>query len=212
MIGVDKGLSFNGKRMKMLKNIVISTLCITSSFANEYFIDIMSNNSVIQNRAEYNYKRTNYEEGGSLEGGFYGISLNVGLSYMLAQKIVIEPSFGVATLTNGGNTDINAIYSIELPLLYKVSSNKYGFFLKYNYLTDMSISGISNEKIQLKNQNTFSLGLKAIFDYKYLGLILSYQYMLPGVYQQTIVRKNEIIYTKIDIEGSYISAGLRFKF
>jgi len=196
----------------MLKNILIIIFCITSSYANQYFIDIMSNNSVIQNKAEYNYKRTNYEEGGSLEGSFYGASLDIGLSYMLSQNILLEPSLGVATLTNNGNTDINTIYSIEIPILYKISSKKYGFFLKYNYLTDMSISGISNEKIELKNQNTFSLGFKTIFEYKYLDLILSYEYMLPGIYQQTIVRKNEIIDTKIDIEGSYISFGIRFKF
>ncbi len=195
----------------MLKNILI-IFCITNSYANEYFIDMMSNNSVIQNKAEYNYKRTNYEEGGSLEGSFYGISLDAGLSYMLSHNIAIEPSIGIATLTNDGNTDIKAIYFIEVPLLYKISSKKYGFFLKYNYLTDMSIVGISNEKIQLKNQNTFSLGFKTIFEYKYLDLILSYEYMLPGVYQQTIVRENEIINTKIDIEGSYISFGIRFKF
>ena len=197
----------------MLKNIImIVIICTTNSFANEFFIDIMSNNSIIQNKAEYNYKRANNEEGGSLEGGFYGISLDIGLSYMLSHNIVIEPSMGIATLTNDGNTDIKAIYSMEVPLLYKISSNKYGFFLKYNYLTDMSIVGISNEKIQLKNQNTFSLGFKTIFEYKYLGLILSYEYILPGVYQQTIVRENETINTKIDIEGSYISFGIRFKF
>ena len=196
----------------MLKNIIMIIMCITNSYAHKYFIDIMSNNSIIQNKAEYNYKRTNYEEGSSLEGGFYGISLDIGLSYVVSQNLVTEPSLGIGTLTNSGNTNINTIYSIEVPLLYKISFNKYGFFLKYNYLTDMSISGISNEKIQLSNQSTFSLGFKTIFEYKYLGLILSYEYMLPGIYKQTIVRENEVIDTKIDIEGSYISFGIRFKF
>lgn len=197
----------------MIKIIILSVL-VVSSYANNYFFDIRYNTSLIQNKAEFHYKENNedyFYEGESLEGAFYGMFMNLGYSTNLSRKMVFEPSFGFGSLSNSGRTNINKIYSIELPLLYQASYKKYGFFVKYNYLTDISMFGIT-EEIVLENNKAWSLGFKSIFENKYIDFILSYEYMFPGIYEQTIQMENEIITTKLDIEGSYISFGARFRF
>jgi len=199
----------------MKKIIVLIIFFYLNIYANTYFIDFTLNNSIIQNTTEYNYKKNSenyYYEGGSNDGGFYGFNLNIGYSFKYLQKMVIEPSFGIGSLSNGAGTNINKIYFIELPVLKYIENKKYGFFIKYNYLTDISMSGISEEIIQLKNQKTFSLGFKTIVENRNIDFILSYEYMLPGIYEETIQKGNETINTKYDIEGSFLAFGIRFKF
>jgi hypothetical protein len=71
---------------------------------------------------------------------------------------------------------------------------------------------LMHDKIKLNNQSNLSLGFKTIFENKNIDFILAYEYMLPGIYEQNIIKDNEQIHIKFDIEGSYITLGARFRF
>lgn len=197
----------------MKKLILIINLLTYQVYANEFFADFTVGASLFSNITEYEISHTDTSRSEhSSEVGSTRTNLAIGYSYIINQGIVLEPSLGFGSLNTYMNElNINKIYSLELPLLFQKDSNKYGFFVKYNYLTDISME-LMSDKIKLDNQSNLSLGFKTIFENKNIDFLLAYEYMLPGIYEQNIIKDNEQIHTKFDIEGSYITLGARFRF
>lgn len=197
----------------MKKLILIISILISQSHANEFFTDFTVGTSLFSNITEYEISHSdNSKDAHSSEVGSTRTNIAIGYSYILNQEMVLQPSLGFGSLNTYMNEfNINKIYSLELPLLLQKGNKKYGFFVKYNYLTDISME-LMYDKIKLDNQSNVSVGFKTIFENKNIDFILAYEYILPGIYEQNLIKDNEQIYTKFDIEGSYITVGARFRF
>jgi hypothetical protein len=197
----------------MKRIILILNLLTYQIYANELFTDFTIGASLFSNISEYEISYSDSSKDvHSSEVGSTRTNIGIGYSYDLSNKMVFQPTLGFGSLNTYMNElNINKIYSLELPLLFQKDNNKYGFFVKYNYLTNISME-LMHDKIKLNNQSNLSLGFKTIFENKNIDFILAYEYMLPGIYEQNIIKDNEQIHTKFDIEGSYITLGARFRF
>jgi len=197
----------------MKKFILILNLLTYQIYASEFFTDFTIGASLFSNSTEYDISHSDSTRDVlSSEIGSTRTNIEIGYSYDLNKKIIFQPSIGFGSLNTYMNElNINKLYSLELPLLFQKDNKKYGFFIKYNYLTDISME-LMYDKIKLDNQSNLSLGFKTIFENKNIDFILAYEYMLPGIYEQDIIKDNEQIHTKFDIEGSYITLGARFRF
>jgi hypothetical protein len=197
----------------MKRIILILNLLTYQIYANELFTDFTIGASLFSNISEYEISYSDSSKDvHSSEVGSTRTNIGIGYSYNLSNKMAFQPTLGFGSLNTYMNElNINKIYSLELPLLFQKDNNKYGFFVKYNYLTNISME-LMHDKIKLNNQSNLSLGFKTIFENKNIDFILAYEYMLPGIYEQNIIKDNEQIHIKFDIEGSYITLGARFRF
>jgi len=181
-------------------------LLVSSSFANEIFIDLTLGHSL--NFISYSYTLED-NVGNGYSNGFEEIEFNLGLragvSMDMYDSFGVEPSIGVTTsyLTN--------IYSLELPVLYSYENIKFGPLIRYNYLTNIGIKYLDNV-VKIEDKTSYSLGVKAIIVTSKIDYIFSYEYMLNAVYDDESIQNNKTTTTQLNMEGSYFSFGLRVKF
>lgn len=195
-----------------VKKIVLVGLLISSSSANEYFIDFLLGNSL--NGISYGYTRF-YQNGSgdgfSSEGGVYKPGVRAGYSYELDDSLFIEPSVGWNPIGNFGSFYADD-YSIELPLLYRYKLIKFGPLLRYNYLSDIEIYKNRYDKALVDDKPSYSLGIKAMIVTQSVDFIFSYEYMLNADYTDVSHEKSQVTTTNIDLNGAYFAFGLRAKF
>lgn len=197
----------------MKKLIFILNILTYQIYANEIFTDFTVGSSLFSNIIKYDITHSdNTRDVHTSEIGSSRTNIGIGYSYDLNSRMLFQPTLGFGSLNTYMNElNINKIYSLELPLLFRKGDKEYGFFVKYNYLTDISME-LMYDKIKLNNQSDLSFGAKMIFENKNIDFILAYEYMLPGIYEQSNIKDNEEVQTKFDIEGSYITLGARFRF
>ncbi len=185
---------------------------IVSINANDIFLDILLGKSVGTRSSEYVDKDNGSGNGYSSEGELRKGDIRVGYSFPLFHSFVVEPSLGWGIL-NGLNEGLNISghYSLELPLLYKYKNIKYGAFARYNYLSGITVNDY-DKSYKVSDQELYSYGLKLIFENKNINFLIAYEHLPNAVYEDTVVNGAQYTYTKIDIEGGYLSFGIRVKF
>ena len=183
---------------------------IVSINANDIFMDITLGKSIGSRYSQYKYTDSGRGSGFSSEGDTFKGDLRVGYSMPTVKNFLIEPSIGWGVL-NGAGVFVNGLYNIELPILYKYKIVKFGAFTRYNYLSGISVNDFS-KSIKVEDKTIYSVGLKLVFDMRNVNFLISYEYLPNAVYEDTVIKGSEYTYTKVDIEGGYLSFGARIKF
>jgi hypothetical protein len=136
---------------------------------------------------------------------FLGVSL--GYSFKVNKEWYLEPSTGFhinsGSIFNSRNWVVNYdYYDVTLPLMYYKRGIKKGVFLKYIGIPSFEYGGNLKEKIQIKNEKAYAIGVK--LDMK--SLFFTYEYIFNGIYYA----EDKVSY--VDIEGSRLSIGIRRSF
>ncbi len=195
----------------IIRKMVLVGILVSSSLANEYFIDFVLGHSL--KGVSYGYTRfyaAGDGEGYSSEGNVYKTGVRVGASVDIRDAFLIEPSLGWEDIGSFYGSMMN-IYSLEIPILYKYKYIKFGPLYRYNYLTDIVISDYNN-MAKVPDKFSHSLGLKAIVVTRGVDFIFSYEYMLDAIYKDVNIENSTITTTDLNMQGAYFSFGIRAKF
>lgn len=181
-------------------------------FAENMFVDVTFGKHLGDSYSEYKQLNNGNGSGYSIDENVFKGDCRIGYSFPIANNILIEPSLGWGVISGfGSGMNINGLYSVELPLLYQYEIIKYGVFTRYNYLSDITISN-GRESFKIDDKQSYSLGFKLIFESKNINFLVSYEYMCNSVYENSLTNGSEYTYTKLDLEGGYLSFGIRLKF
>ncbi|DAB30420.1 MAG TPA: hypothetical protein CFH84_04265 [Sulfurimonas sp. UBA12504] len=187
-------------------------LLVSNLFANNMFIDVTFGKHLEDSSAKYKQLNNGNGSGYSTDETVFKGDIRIGYSFPLTNHILTEPSLGWGVVSGfGSGVNVNGLYSVEIPLLYQYEIIKYGVFTRYNYLSDIAISN-GRESFELEDKQSYSLGLKIILESKNINFLVSYEFMCNSVYENSMISGSEYTYTKLDLEGGYLSLGIRFKF
>ncbi len=201
--------------MRMNKVIGLVVILTSSALnANEFFLDFSQGIST----GTVKLQSVNYVDPALPVSNSYEITTSVfeaklGYSFYIKKDLFLEPSISAGYLSNRGDSfRISPLYSLELPLMYRASYVKYGLLAKYNYYPKITTDS-SYGSVVFKNKDSFSLGAKIILNGgKTIDYFLKYEYTLNANYKESFVKTNSVNNIKLDMNGGYISVGIRFKF
>ncbi|MBL1243166.1 MAG: hypothetical protein COA39_001995 [Sulfurimonas sp.] len=203
----------------MILKIVLLSLLVSFSFADEFFLDLSQGISIGTVKLDsVSYITSSSPISNSSEIGTSMFEVKVGYSFYIYKNLLLEPSLGTGYLQNSGQTlSISPMYALEIPIMYKDSNIKYGLLAKYNYYPEITTEAVS-DSVRFKNKDSFSLGAKIIFGGgEIIDLFLKYEYIFNAKYKESFVETNSvnniiIINSELNLNGGHISAGIRFKF
>ena len=199
------------------KLTLLSVLLITNSYANKYFLELTqgvslaetSSKFILQNNATSNY----------LDAYTTLFDARVGYSFYLRKKIYFEPSIGLGSMqSDNKNVNVEPIYSVEIPLLYRTEYFKYGLFVKYNYFPETTLNTMSsssfyiNDSATFKDESSLSTGFKVILVGGIADLVLKGEYLTNPTYTKTFVNNAEATRVEVSLANWYASVGFRIKF
>ena len=196
--------------------LVIVVLLVQNSFSDEYFIELSQGLSYGDISSKSRTYEKSFETTNSFNVPVTTFDARFGYSFLLRKGLLLEPSFGLGYLKSlTQDVRIEPSYSLEVPLMYKHNSLKFGLYAKYNYFPTIS-SEASYSKVKFQNKDSISYGAKMILCGKVVDFIVKYEYMTNAMYEETFNmvddNNNFKVDSKLDLNGGYLSAGLRFKF
>ena len=192
--------------------VLVYFLSVSNIFASEYFMELLLGMSLDRNKIETSLTNPDFSIYNSSDTATTQFEARLGYSFYMSNSFYLEPSIGLGYLKSfSQDIDISPLYSIEVPVLYKVNAFKYGLLLKYNYYPEISAEAIY-DSVKFKNKSSVSVGAKILLVGSIVDLILKYEYLMNGIYEDKYLNSYGKTTTKVNLEGGYISAGLRFKF
>ncbi|MBL1243161.1 MAG: hypothetical protein COA39_001970 [Sulfurimonas sp.] len=190
----------------------ILLLPMINVFASDLFMDLSMAKCLGQ--VEVESVTMDQMSGAGIEGSssIYQIGVSVGYSINLTDTIVTEPALGFSIIDGFDPiASVAQIYSLEVPLLYKYKTIKSGVFIKYNYLSGINVRN-ADYTATLDDKQSYSLGLKTIIETRNINVIFAYEYLLDAAYDEYKKTSTGYTDTQVNLGGSYLSLGIRFKF
>ncbi len=195
---------------KKVKSIMLLLLFTEGLHAKETFITIEMALSTHPKNDEY---RVTGSGGSSYTRGTmntFGVGRKIDLSSLHSR---IEPTLGYQLYSNLSYSHI--IY-FELPLLYTYSvlgqDISMGPSLKYLYIAKTAINSYNGNVPIDQTKSAFSYGLKLMLEKESFDFYVKYDYLTHAnfnIYTNDGTTRTQI---DIDMSGSYMSLGIRWKF
>lgn len=187
-----------------------------NSIANEYFIELSPGLSYGDVSSESVFSDLDYQVFSSYTVNVKTFDARFGYSFYVGNDLYLEPSLGLGYMSSLLDVKIEPLYSLEVPVMYKIGAFKLGVYAKYNYFPAISTEAVYTA-VEFQNKYSMSYGAKILLIGEVVDFLVKYEYMTNAIYQENFIYTDPIgnsanIDTKLNLEGGYISAGLRFKF
>ena len=195
---------------KMLTRIILLALLIGSLHAKDVFITAEMALSTHPKKDEYRITNSGgfSETRGTMNT--FGVGRKVDLSFFSSR---IEPTLGYQLYTN---LSYSHIIFFEVPLLYTLSvwgeNISLGPSVKYLYIAKTAIENYNGNVAIDQTKNAFSYGFKIIVEKESFDFYMKYDYLINADFK---IHENDGVSMKevdIDMDGSYIGIGIRWKF